>query len=290
MPFDFHTVFSRALSYRSYLASYATPEQQSRWAGVYDAARLTAEQQALLASFRRKMNILCLAGAWCGDCVNACPMFQRIAEDRPDLIDLRFVNRVQQFDMGPAAGAGTPAIRPGTADDPDDIRSRPIGKILVKWGVLTPERIDKALLVQVERKAQGLNVRIGDVLTETGAITSEQRDRALAAQGGYESVESWDVAVARELMTCGAPRVPMLVFLSEDWFECARFGERTLATYRDKALKKLQATEGASCPTGLFLPAAELLAANLAEWLGHFERVQWMLLTSPRLSRLHGEV
>lgn len=287
MAFDFHTVFGRALPYREYLGKYATPEQQARWAGVYQAAQLTPEQQALLASFRRKMNVLCLSGAWCGDCVNACPMFQRIAEGRPDLIDLRFVNRAQQFD---AATTSERPVRPGTADDPDDIRSRPIGKILVKWGVLTPERVDKALLMQEERKAQGLNVRIGDVLTETGAITSEQRDRALAAQGGYESVESWDVAVARELMICGAPRVPMLLFLSEDWFECARFGERTLATYRDKALKKLQATEGASCPTGLFLPAADLLSANLAEWLGHFERVQWMLLTSPRLSRLHGEV
>lgn len=284
MAFDFQTVFSRALPYAQYLERYATPEQRGRWAAVYNAASLTAEQQSLLGLFRRKTHILCMAGAWCGDCVNACPLFQKIAEGRPGLLDLRFVHRAQNFD--PA----NPTPRPGTAEDPDDIRSRPIGKILVKWGVLTPERVEKALLAQEERKAAGLNVRIGDVLTETGAITAEQRDRALAAQGGYETVESWDIAVAKELMTCGAPRVPMLVFLSEDMFECERFGERTLATYRAKAAKKLQATEGASCPTGLFLPEAELLAANLAEWLTHFERVQWMLLTSPRLSRLNGEV
>jgi ferredoxin len=288
MAFDFQTVFGRALPYGQYLERYATPDQRTRWAGVYEAARLTDEQLAIIASFRRKMYVLCMAGAWCGDCVNACPMFQRVAEARPDLIDLRFVNRAQQFDPTRTGGAALP--RPGTADDPEDIRSRPMGKILVKWGIITPERIDKALLTQEERKAQGLNVRIGDVLTEAGAITAEQRDRALAAQGGYESVESWDVAVAKELMICGAPRVPMLVFLSEDWMECERYGERTLATYREKARKQLTAMQGASCPTGLFLPPAELLAANLAEWLGHFERVQWMLLTSPRLMKLNGEV
>ena len=81
----------------------------------------------------------------------------------------------------------------------------------------------------------------------------------------------------------------MLVFLSEDWFECQRFGERTLATYREKARKKLAPVEGASCPTGLMQPEADMLAANVDEWLHLFERVQWMLLTSPRLSKLHGE-
>jgi len=78
--------------------------------------------------------------------------------------------------------------------------------------------------------------------------------------------------------------------LSQDWFECERFGERTLATYREKAKKVLSSTEGASCPTGLFTPEGNILAANVAEWLGHFERVQWMLLTSPRLQKLNGEV
>ncbi len=95
--------------------------------------------------------------------------------------------------------------------------------------------------------------------------------------------------MARELSICGGPRVPVLVWLSEDWQECGRFGERTLATYRSKAQKMLANKEGASCPTGLFAPEKDLLAANVAEWLGYFERVQWMLLTSPRLMKLHGE-
>ena len=249
MALDFKLVFQRALPYDSFLERYGTPEQRTRWVTVYNAATLTPSQTELLNTFRRRMPVLCLAGPWCGDCVNA----------------------------------------PGTADDPDDIRSRPIGKILVKWGILSPERVEKALLVQEEHKAKGLNVRIGDVMTDLGLISSEQRDKALAAQSGFGSFDAWDREIARELSICGAPRVPMLLFLSEDWYECGRFGERTLATYREKARKKLQSMEGASCPTGLFPQHESMIADEMAEWLTHFERVQWMLLTSPRLSKLHGE-
>jgi ferredoxin len=287
MAVDFRTVFQRALPYTDFLQQYATPEQQGRWKAVYDSVKVTDAQRELLGSFTRKMNVLCMAGPWCGDCVNACPIYQRFVEHSL-LIDLRFVNRAQNFDAAANPVAVAPP-KPGTAEDPEDIRSRPIGKILVKWGVLTPERVDKALLQQEERKAQGLNVRIGDVMAEMGFITGEQRDRALAAQSGYETFATWDTAVAKELSICGAPRVPMLVFLSEDWYECGRFGERTLVTYREKARKMLANREGASCPTGLFAPETDVLAANVAEWLGHFERIQWMLLTSGRLMKLHGE-
>jgi hypothetical protein len=283
MAFDFRMVFQRALPYSGYLQHYGTEDQRARWAAVYDAVTLTDAQIELLKSFRRRMNILCLAGAWCGDCINACPIFQRIAEACP-LINLCFVNRVRDFSDSPA-----PAPKPGTAEDPDDIRSRPLGRILVKWGILSPERVDRALLAQEERKNRGLNVRIGDVMTDLGLISPEQRDQALAAQSGYGSFEAWDIAVAKELSICGAPRVPVFVFLSEDWFECQRFGERTLASYRQKARLKLAGLQGATCPTGLLTPEKDVLAANVAEWLAHIERVQWMLLTSPRLTQKHGE-
>lgn len=286
MPFDFRSVFQRALPYNGFLEFYGNEEHRRRWATVYDAVTLTAEQKDLLGSFRRKMGILCLAGTWCGDCVNACPIFQRIAEACP-LIDLRFVNRVQKFDE--AATLAESVRAPAPAADPEDIRSRPIGKILVKWGVLSAERVEKALLVQEEKKSRGLNVRIGDVMTDMGLISADQRDRALAAQSGFDNLAAWDVAVARELSICGGPRVPVLVFLSEDGLECGRYGERTLVTYREKARKKLSSMEGASCPLGIMAPEKDFLAANVAEWLGHVERIQWLLLTSPRLSKLHEE-
>jgi hypothetical protein len=288
MAVDFHSVFQRALPYAEFLQAYATPEHQARWKTAYDAVRLTEGQRELLGSFRRKMNVLCMAGPWCGDCVNACTIYQHFAEQSL-LIDLRFINRAQNFDASAVSfPAATP--KPGTAEDPEDIRSRPIGKILVKWGVLTPERVDKALLEQEEQKAKGLNVRIGDVMAGLGYITGAQRDQALAAQSGYDNFAAWDHAVAKELSICGAPRVPMLVFLSEDGYECGRFGERTLVTYREKVKKLLASKEGASCSTGLFPPEGDVVAANIAEWLGYFERIQWMLVTSGRLMKLHGEV
>lgn len=286
MAFDFRPVFQRALRYGDFLEKHGTAENRARWQQVYDATTLSAEQADLLGSFRRKMSVLCLAGAWCGDCVNACPIFQRFAEHSL-LIDLRFVNRERDFDA--ATKAVVPPEAPAKEEDPEDIRTRPIGKILVKWGILTPERVEKALLMQEEQKAKGLNVKIGDVLTEMGAITTDQRDLALAAQSGYRNFAHWDVVVAKELSICGGPRVPVLVFMSEDWHECERFGERTLATYREKARKQFASLQGASCPTGLLVPEKEAHKANVAEWLGHFERVQWMLLTSPRLMKMHGE-
>jgi len=282
MSFDFTHHFARATPYTAFLQKYATPEQRDRWKKAYDATALTAEQKALLKGFHRRMPVLCVSGVWCGDCVAGCTIMQRIAEANP-LIDLRFIHRAQKFDAQPGAH-GNDAV-----PEEEDIRDKPIGKILVKWGILTPERVEKALLVQEEEKAKGMSIRIGDVMTQMGLISEADRDRALASQAGYGSIEEADREVALELQICGAPRVPVLVFFSEDMFECARYGERTLATYRERAAKMLAGKQGASCPTGLFAPPADLQAANVAQWLEQFERVQWMLATSPRLMKLHGE-
>ena len=77
----------------------------------------------------------------------------------------------------------------------------------------------------------------------------------------------------------------MIVFLSEDWFEVSRYGERTVSIYRRLAAEQL----GPSCPTGLVPPAAEALAATTAEWLAEFERTQLILRLSPRLRSKYGD-
>src|SRR5438067_3490843 len=121
MPFDFKPVFQRALPYGPFLERYGTADHRAKWAALYESVKLTDEQKELLASFRRKMYVLCMSGPWCGDCVNACPIYQKIAEASP-LIDLRFVNRMQQFDAAVAAAAGGAVAtlmggpRPGTAE------------------------------------------------------------------------------------------------------------------------------------------------------------------------------
>ncbi|WP_158792133.1 thioredoxin family protein [Granulicella sp. L60] len=91
MP-TFSDHFSTALPYDRYLAN-GTEEQQRRWMQVYDIAQLDATQQQLVAGFQREMKILIHSGIWCGDCVEQCPLIQRIAEANSAKIDLRFVER-----------------------------------------------------------------------------------------------------------------------------------------------------------------------------------------------------
>ncbi|MFM7259796.1 MAG: thioredoxin family protein [bacterium] len=91
--------------------------------------------------------------------------------------------------------------------------------------------------------------------------------------------------LSSRLKICGGGRVPVVVFAAEDFEPCAIAGDRTLARYRGLARRQL----GGACE----LPWAEIpadeTAAVLAEWLGEFERVQWMLRLSPRLRQKHGD-
>ena len=91
--------------------------------------------------------------------------------------------------------------------------------------------------------------------------------------------------LSQELSICGAPRVPSVLFLSEDGYVCGRAGDRTLAKYRHMAETQL----GAACSTGIVVPGDELLATVTQEWLDQFERIQLMLRTSGRLRELHGD-
>src|SRR5712692_11050821 len=55
--------FPQGLSYGDFLARYANDGQKLRWRQVYEQVVLTPAQSDLLGSFRREMNVLCLAGA-----------------------------------------------------------------------------------------------------------------------------------------------------------------------------------------------------------------------------------
>jgi hypothetical protein len=185
---DWSKVFADALPYGSFLDRFANPGHRSRWDAMHGRFALTAQQQGLLSGFARRMPVLCLAAAWCGDCIHQCPVFDHFAR-ASTRIDLRFLDR----DLQP------------------EVRS------------------------------------------------------ALSINGGH--------------------RVPVVVFLSEDWYEVARYGERTLSIYRRMAADQL----GPACPTGLVPPPDEALAAVTAEWLAEFERAQLILRLSPRLRAMHGD-
>ncbi|HXX38945.1 MAG TPA: thioredoxin family protein [bacterium] len=185
---DWAREFAEAFDYKQFLQRHATPEQQARWQAVYEKVTVTPAQRELLGGFVREMHVLCVAGAWCGDCVNQCPVLTRIGEQNPRIV-VRFVDR----DARPEA------------------------------------------------------------------------QQALAMNLGH--------------------RVPAVVFLSEDDQECGRYGDRTLAAYRQMAADRL----GPACPTGIVPPGAELLSAVTAEWIGQFERIQLMLRLSRRLREKHGD-
>ncbi len=82
----------------------------------------------------------------------------------------------------------------------------------------------------------------------------------------------------------GALKVPVVVVLSEDFYELARFGDRHLSVYRRKAATEL----GPSCETGFIPPSESALAAELSEWCDFFERLQLMLKISPMLRNRYG--
>lgn len=171
-----------------FLDRFADAGQKARWKQVHEQVRLTDAQRQLLAAFQRPMPVLCLAGAWCGDCINQCPIFEHFAAAAPG-IQVRYLDRDVHADV----------------------------------------------------------------------------QQALQINGGN--------------------RVPVVVFFSEDGFEVARFGERTLSKYRQMMRDQV----GESCPVGLALPGDPLLAQVTQDWLNEFERVQYILRLSPRLRRLHGD-
>jgi hypothetical protein len=90
--YDFAADFPRGLPYEEFLVRHGSEEHRRRWDGVYERVQLTAVQRELLSGFVRRMKVLCVAGAWCGDCVNQCPIFRRFAETSSK-IDIRYFDR-----------------------------------------------------------------------------------------------------------------------------------------------------------------------------------------------------
>jgi thiol-disulfide isomerase/thioredoxin len=187
-PEAWKAAFETALPYREFLERHGTPDQRDRWAAFHGKVALTPNQKALLGGFVRRMPVLVLAGAWCGDCVNQCPIFDHFAS-ASQAIDLRFLDRDARPD------------------------------------------------------------------------------------------------IAAHLKVCGGQRVPVAMFLSEDYTPILFYGDKTLSAYRAAAATQI----GESCSSGAVPPPAEAIAAVTADWLDQFERVQLILRLSGRLRQLHGD-
>lgn len=113
-----------------------------------------------------------------------------------------------------------------------------------------------------------------------------QRLAEASPRVGLRFLDRDDHAAVQEALALNAGRrIPVVVFLSEDFQECGRYGERSIAVYRKMAHERL----GPACPTGVAPPGPDHLAEVTTDWLREVERVQLMLRLSPRLRALHGD-
>ena len=86
-----------------------------------------------------------------------------------------------------------------------------------------------------------------------------------------------------ELRVVGGLRVPIVVFLTEDFWEVGRFGERLLHIYRSKAAREI----GRGLDEGVLSHGA--LEKEMSEWTDIFERMLLMVRLSPPLRKRHGD-
>ncbi|MSQ95135.1 MAG: thiol reductase thioredoxin [Gemmataceae bacterium] len=90
--------YQLGLPYHDFLQRYGSDAHKDRWKQVHAQVTLTEVQQTLLKSFKRTMPAMCLAGAWCGDCVNQCPIFEHFAAAAP-MIQVRYLDRDEHADV-----------------------------------------------------------------------------------------------------------------------------------------------------------------------------------------------
>lgn len=98
---NFQEKWSSGLEYTAFLDQFASAEQRRRWNDFHSKVVLTPQQQGLLASFRRDMRVIVVAGAWCGDCIQQCPIFDHFVAQSQGL-QVRYFDRDQHSDLADA--------------------------------------------------------------------------------------------------------------------------------------------------------------------------------------------
>lgn len=89
--------FEAGLDYDAYMNS-GKPAQKESWEKIYHQISLNDDQKALLAGFKREMNILAISGIWCGDCVQQMPLIQQFA-DASDVVNIKWLDRDEHEDL-----------------------------------------------------------------------------------------------------------------------------------------------------------------------------------------------
>ena len=79
----------------------------------------------------------------------------------------------------------------------EQFRGRTLGRILIKMGVLTREKVHECLKIQKQRPRP---VQIGQILLELGLVDENQLQIALAAQRGMEYVKLGDINIPSDVV------------------------------------------------------------------------------------------
>jgi type IV pilus assembly protein PilB len=79
----------------------------------------------------------------------------------------------------------------------EQLRGRTLGRILIKMGVLTREKVHECLKIQKQRPGA---VQIGQIFLELGLVDENQLQIALAAQRGMEYVKLSDIDIAADVI------------------------------------------------------------------------------------------
>src|SRR4051794_18359509 len=87
--------FDKGVPFDQFVATGEAEGHRPQWDQRYNQLVLLPQQQALVQSFTRSMNILCLTGTWCGDCALQGASFARVAQANPEKINLRFIPRAE---------------------------------------------------------------------------------------------------------------------------------------------------------------------------------------------------
>jgi len=79
----------------------------------------------------------------------------------------------------------------------EQLRGRTLGRVLIKMGVLTREKVHECLKIQKQRQGK---MQIGQILLELGLIDEQQLCMALAGQRGMEYINLSDIDIAPEIL------------------------------------------------------------------------------------------
>lgn len=153
----------------------------------------------------------------------------------------------------------------------------------------------QALIRSFERRINVLVISgtwCGDCVQQVPILAAVAGVRSAADAGGRTPgidlrIVDRDAAAdfTRHFTICGGGRVPVVIFLNEEFDFVALAGDRTLNRYRRLAAARL----GPSCPLpGAPVPADEV-AAVTGDWLDEFERVALLLRLSTKLRAFHND-